>query len=454
MTLIIACILLIGYALIATSSITHVNKAAIAMFVGTVGWVLYICYGTDFVMSRHPSEYVEWLSGAKATSVAVKQYIAQNIFLKYVGRGAEIVLFLLATMTIVEILNNNGCFDFLTQTMRTRRSRKLLWVMSATTLLISANLDNLTTTTMMLVIMHDMVPSRSQRMLYGSAIVIAANCGGALTVIGDPTGLVLWTNEWVTATSYSMTLLIPCLIVWALPTWWIARQLPEHVDSQWHAMPYRGDDTNLRVWQRFLMLVVGIGGLWFIPTFHNITKLSPFLGALCVLSVLWVVNEMMNRKLMDVDKMIRRRTPLVLQYSIIQLMLFVMGMILAIGVVQETEAIDWLGRQCSVYIHNSWAMGVIAAAVSAVLDTFATSLSFFALMKDLPQNDIYYKIIAFSTAAGGTVMLTGSMAGLALMKMERMRTGWYLRHIGAPVAVAWLLAMAAMYAGQHLMTFI
>jgi len=135
-------------------------------------------------------------------------------------------------------------------------------------------------------------------------------------------------------------------------------------------------------------------------------------------------------------------------------MLFVMGMILAIGVVQETEAIDWLGRQCSVYIHNSWAMGVIAAAVSAVLDTFATSLSFFALMKDLPQNDIYYKIIAFSTAAGGTVMLTGSMAGLALMKMERMRTGWYLRHIGAPVAVAWLLAMAAMYAGQHLMTFI
>jgi len=445
MTLIIVAILLIGYALIATSSLTRVNKAAIAMFAGTVGWVLYICYGTDFVMSRHPSEYIEWLSGANATSTAVKQYIAQNIFLKYVGRGAEIVLFLLATMSIVEILNNNGCFDFLTQLMRTRRSRKLLWVMSAVTVLISANLDNLTTTTMMLVIMHDMVPARSQRMLYGSAIVLAANCGGALTVIGDPTGLVLWTNEWVTATSYSMALLVPTLIVWALPTWWIARQLPERIDSQWRAMPYRGDDTNLSVWQRLLMLIVGIGGLWFIPTFHNITKLSPFLGALCVLSVLWVVNEVVNRQLMDVDKMIRRRTPLVLQYGIIQLMLFVMGIILALGVVQETGAIAWLGRQCATYVHNSWVMGAVAAAVSAVLDTFATALSFFALMRDLPQNDIYYKIIAYCTAAGGSMMLTGSAAGLALMKMERMRVMWHIRRVGWMVALAWLVGMGAMY---------
>ena len=141
MTLIIVIILLLGYVLIATSSITRINKAASAMFAGTVGWVLYICWGTDYVMSQHPNEYIDWLAGANATSVAVKQYIAENIFLNYVGKGAEIVLFLLATMTIVEILNNNGCFDFLTQTMRTRNSRKLLWVITAITFIISANLD-------------------------------------------------------------------------------------------------------------------------------------------------------------------------------------------------------------------------------------------------------------------------------------------------------------------------
>ena len=294
MTLIIIAILLIGYVLIATSSITHINKAASAVFAGTVGWVLYICWGTDYVMAQHPDDYINWLAGANATSVAVKEYIAGNIFLNYVGKGAEIVLFLLATMIIVEILNNNGCFDFLTQIMRTRHSRKLLWLMTAITFLISANLDNITTTTMMLMIMHDIVPARRQRMIYGSAIVVAANSGGALTVIGDPTGLVLWTNELVTATNFSMALIIPCLICWIVPTLWLSRMLPERIDSQWRTMPYRGDDTNLKIWQRLVMLIVGIGGLWFIPTFHNITKLSPFLGALCVLSVLWIVNEVMT----------------------------------------------------------------------------------------------------------------------------------------------------------------
>lgn len=445
MTLIIVIILLLGYVLIATSSITRINKAASAMFAGTVGWVLYICWGTDYVMSQHPNEYIDWLAGANATSVAVKQYIAENIFLNYVGKGAEIVLFLLATMTIVEILNNNGCFDFLTQTMRTRNSRKLLWVITAITFIISANLDNITTTTMMLMIMHDIVPSRRQRMIYGSAIIIAANCGGALTVIGDTTGLLLWTNSMVTATDFSMSLMIPCLISWIVPTLWLSRMLPERIDSQWRTMPYRGDDTNLKIWQRLVMLIVGIGGLWFIPTFHNITKLSPFIGALCVLSVLWIVNEVMNSKMMDVDKMIQRRVPFVLQYGVVQLALFVMGIMLAIGVVQETGVIAWLSRWCSENIHNVWLMGVLAAAFSTVLDTFASALSFISLFPDLPLNAIYWKIIAYSTAMGGSTLMIGSVAGLALMKMEHIRVGWYLRNIGWVVILSWMMGMAVLY---------
>ena len=445
MTLFIVIILLLGYVLIATSSITRINKAASAMFAGTVGWVLYICWGTDYVMSQHPNEYIDWLAGANATSVAVKQYIAENIFLNYVGKGAEIVLFLLATMTIVEILNNNGCFDFLTQTMRTRNSRKLLWVITAITFIISANLDNITTTTMMLMIMHDIVPSRRQRMIYGSAIIIAANCGGALTVIGDTTGLLLWTNSMVTATDFSMTLMIPCLISWIVPTLWLSRMLPERIDSQWRTMPYRGDDTNLKIWQRLVMLIVGIGGLWFIPTFHNITKLSPFIGALCVLCVLWIVNEVMNIKMMDVDKMIQRRVPFVLQYGVVQLALFVMGIMLAIGVVQETGVIAWLSRWCSDNIHNVWLMGVLAAAFSTVLDTFASALSFISLFPDFPLNAIYWKIIAYSTAMGVSTLMIGSVAGLALMKMEHIRVGWYLRNIGWVVILSWLMGMAVLY---------
>ena len=462
MALIIISILIVGYVLIAMGHVTKMNKAAIAMFAGTVGWVLYICYGTDFVMSQHPREYSDFLSGAAATSANVKQFIAQNIFIKYVGKGAEIVLFLLSTMTIVEILDNNGCFDFLSEWMRTRSSRRLLWTMAGITFLISANLDNLTTTTMMLVIMHKLLPNRRQRMVFGSAIVLAANCGGALTVIGDPNGLLLWTNGAVTATSFSASLALPCLMAWLLPTWWLGRSLPSHVELQSTAMPYRGDDTNLNRWQRLLMLFVGIGGLWFIPTFHNITKLSPFLGALCVLSVLWIVNEVVNRKLMNIDQMIQRPTPRVLQYGIIQLMLFVMGVMLSIGAVRETGIINHIEQFCHANIHNVWIMGVIAGVSSCVIDTFATCMSFFSLhqvidaqqlrlfsdsdyMSAFVTNGMYWKIIAYCSAMGGNVLLLGSMSGLALMKMEHIHVGWYFKHVGAVAAIGSALGLVLMW---------
>ena len=157
----------------------------------------------DFVTSEHLADYSRFLhlGDADSTSTTVKYYISRNIFLPWVGRAAEIVLFLLATMTIVEILSNNGCFDFVRQLLRTRSSKKMLWTLAIVTFLISINLDNLTTTVMMLTMMHAIIPSRRQRMIYGSAILLAANCGGALTVIGNPEGLVLWNSGAVTATA-------------------------------------------------------------------------------------------------------------------------------------------------------------------------------------------------------------------------------------------------------------
>ncbi|MEE1545950.1 MAG: SLC13 family permease [Prevotella pectinovora] len=462
MTLIIVSILIIGYVLISTGWMTNVNRAAVAVFMGTVGWVLYICYGTDFVLAQHPREYSDFLMGVAPNPENVKHFISQNIFLDYVGRGAEIALFLLATMSIVEILNNNGCFDFLTELLYTRSSKKMLWLISIVTFVISANLDNLTTTTMMLVIIHKILANRRQRMLYGSAVIIAANCGGALTVIGDPTGLVLWNIGAVDASDFSMYLALPCLVSMALPVWWLGRQLPERVETQGFAIPYRGDDTNLNRWQRMLMLFLGIGGLWFIPTFHNITKLSPFLGALCVLSLLWVVNEIFNRRLMDVDKMIQRRIPRVLQYGVIQMVLFVLGIMFAVGVVVETGAVSTLAQWIDDNVHNVWILGIVSGFFGSVLDTFATSMSFVSLhpvvdvanlglwadsdyVGDFVRNGVYWKIIAYCSAMGGNMLLIGSVSGLALMKMERIRLGWYLRNVGWICFVAWLIGLAIMW---------
>ena len=470
MTLVIVAILLMGYLLIATENITKVNRAAVAIFAGTVGWVLYICFGMDFVTSQHAYEYSHYLHPENlgeipANSVTVKNFISRYIFLPYVGRAAEIVLFLLATMTIVQVLNNNGCFDFIRQLLRTRKSKKMIWVLSIVTFLISINLDNLTTTVMMLTIMHGIIPSRRQRMLYGGAILIAANCGGALTVIGNPEGLVLWNNGAVTATNFSMSLLLPCLAAWLIPTYLISRSLPEHVDTEWIVMPYRGDDTRLNVWQRLLMLFVGIGGLWFIPTFHTITKLSPFLGALCVLSVLWIVNEIFNRKLMNMDAMVEHRSPLVLQYGVIQMILFVMGIMMAVGVVKETGAFASLTDYLRIDENHPyvWMHGIAAGVISTVLDNFATSMSFFSipdilspdsLTSDIDTayscNGIYWQVIAYCVMAGGNVLGIGTISGLALMKMEHMRMGWFFHHIGWKALLGGVVGLAILWLSHNL----
>ena len=470
MTIVIVAILLMGYLLIATENITKVNRAAVAIFTGTVGWVLYICFGMDFVTSQHAYEFShylhpEGLGAIPANSVTVKNFIARHIFLPYVGRGAEIVLFLLATMTIVEILSNNGCFDFIRQLLRTRKSKKMLWILAIITFVISANLDNLTTTVMMLTIMHSIIPSRRQRMFYGGAILLAANCGGALTVIGNPEGLVLWNTGSVTATRFSMIMLLPCLAAWLIPTYLISRNLPERVDTEWIVMPYRGDDTRLNVWQRLLMLLVGIGGLWFIPTFHNITKLSPFLGAFCVLSVLWVVNEIFNRKLMNMDAMAERRTPRVLQYGIVQMMLFVMGIMLAVAVLKETGALKTLTTYLNINESNPsvWMHGMLAGVISTVLDNFATAMNFFSLPDLAGQDDlvsdavtayttngIYWSVITYCVMAGGNILGIGTISGLALMKMERMHVGWFFRNIGWKALLGGVIGLAILWLSHTL----
>ena len=455
MTLIIVTMLVLAYLLIATGHLTGVNKAAIAMFLGTIGWVIYVCWGADFVMAQHPEEYTEWLGNNSHSSDAVKLFIYNNVFLNYVGRAAAIVLFLLATMSIVELLNNNGCFDFITEWIRTRNSKRLLWTITLATFFLSANLDNLTTATMMLVIMHNILQNSRQRMYVGAAIVLAANCGGCFTVIGDPIGLILWGGGAVTATHFSGYLGIPAFLAWVVPTWLIGRELPERLDTAWSPSPYRGDDTRLNRWQRVVMLVVGIGGLWFIPTFHNITKLAPFLGALCVLSVLWVVNEAFNRKLLSADQTIQRRIPMSLQYGGLQQVLFVMGIMLGMGVVTETGVWSDVANWVDTYIHDIWLVGIVSGMLSSVVDSFTiaiSNISFYSIGSgDIATNGAYWSVIAYTTAVGGCLLSVGSVCGLALMRAEHVKLGWYVKHMTSKVLLGFILGYIALWLEIHLM---
>ena len=207
------------------------------------------------------------------------------------------------------------------------------------------------------------------------------------------------------------------------------------------------------------MFVVGIGGLWFIPTFHNITKLSPFLGALCVLSVLWVVNEIFNRKLFNTGETIHRRIPRVLQYGSMQMILFVLGIMLAMGVVSETGFFREVMAYIDKHTPNIWFFGVACATISSVLDSFVTTVSAVSLHSvvagesselanyaaNFAKNGAYWKMIAFATAMGGNILPIGSISGLALIQTERMRVGWYFIHVGWKALLGGILGMLLLW---------
>ena len=451
MTILITSILVISLFLIATERQTNINKAAVAVFASTLGWILYISFGSDFVMSQHSEGYLSFLNGLQHNSYAVKEYIARDIFLPYIGHAAEIVLFLLATMSIVGILHTNGCFDFLTLWVRTQNSKLLLWKLTTFAFIMSVNLDNISTIVLMLTVTNAILPRTRDRMLYGSMVFIAVIFGGALTVIGDPTGLVLWNKGAITASSYTLSMALPCFTAWILPTLIVSFRLPDTVEIERPSLPYRGDDTNMKLWQRGLMFLVGIGGLWFIPTFSAITKLPPFLGALCVLSLLWIVNEMFNRTIFVQNRRLRTDDiPQRIQYNTIQQILYIVGVVLAVGVVTETGSMHWVSEQIDNIIGNVWIIGVITATISTVLDSFATCVTMVSLHDLTPAdsfyavNGAYWKVLSFSTAVGGSILGIGSISGVVMMQRQGIPLSWYIKHITPLTLLSGIIALTVL----------
>ena len=459
MTIAILTLILFSYVLIATEHITHINKATTAVFAAVVGWVLYVCAGSDFVLHIHGDDFSEFAAGAAQTSQLIKQFIASHVFIRYGADICAIVLYLLATMSIVSVLHSNGCFDFIAQAARSRDSRVVLWTLVGFTALLSVNLDNLTTTVLMLMIMRQVVQHQRWRMWIGSAIVIAANCGGATTVIGDLTSLVVWSKGAVTPTDFSAALILPALVATAIPTALIARALPEHVELVRPTTIYRGDTQRLRVWQRAMLLTVGLGGLWFIPTFHRITLLPPFLGALCVLGVLWVLHELMNLRRIRSSQPVDARDDLRLEAASIQLILYFTGIFLCVALLIETGVMQSISAWCDEWIHNIYIMSVALGAISSVLDNIAlvlTGINIYPVAESssvltamlnpdyanafLPDGQ-YWHLIIYSGCVAGCLLPIGNVSGYTLMKAEDVTILWYVRHILPKVLLGWLVGL-------------
>ena len=456
MTIAIVTLMILGYLLICTEHITHINKATVAVFCGVWGWVLYVCVGPYYVETLHDAGFQEFLGNKDFSIKAVNEYIRQNVFAGHVAQLTNIVMYLLTTMAIVDVLSNNGCFDFVPKLCRQRSTWATVWMLALCSFLLSANLDNLTTAVVMLTMLNRLVVNHRQRMLLGTIIVIATNCGGCFTVIGDVTSLLVWTRGAVTPTNYTAALVLPALFATAIPTYLIGRKLPSHLDlKRSGAMMFRGNDEDVKLWQQILMFIIGMVGLWFVPTFYRLTNLPPFLGALCVLGVLWVVNEIVNRKRILSDQPLQAGMNRSLQYEVIQMIMFFLGIGLSVDILIEVGAMNQVALWCDAYIHNIYILSLVLGAVSAFMDNVALVISGISIypvldgtaaplteyMQSFVENGQYWHLITLSGCVGGCLLPIGNTAGYALMKAEDVSIWWYLKNITWKVFVGWFCAL-------------
>lgn len=455
MTIAIVILMLLGYVLICTEHITRINKATVALFCGVCGWVMYVCVGPYYIETLYHNLFQEYLGGQDYSIQAVNEFLREKVFAGHIAQLTSIVMYLLATMAIVEVLESNGCFEIVVKICRSRSTWVTVWMLVLCSFLLSANLDNLTAAVVMLMVMNRLVVNQKQRMLLGAIIVIATNCGGCFTVIGDVTSLLVWTRGAVTPTNYSAALILPALFATAIPTFLIGRKLPNHLDLKRTGVMFRGDDADVKLWQQLLMLFLGMGGLWFVPTFYRLTDLPPFLGALCVLGVLWVVNEIINRKRILSDQPFTTRTNRSLQYEMIQMIMFFLGVGLSVDILIEVGAMNSVADWCDRYIHNIYALSLVLGAVSSFMDNIAlvmTGISIYPVQEgnvaelakyaqSFVQNGQYWHLITLSGCVGGCLLPIGNTAGYALMKSEDVSIWWYFKHITLKVLLGWFCAL-------------
>lgn len=458
MTIAIVILMLFGYAFICMEHITNVNKATVALFCGVCGWVMFMCVGPHYIQSLHGLEFMNYL-GDEAYSVhAVNEYIYKHVFVKHMVQLCCIVMYLLATMAIVEVLSTNECFDFIIDLCRAKTKWRLTWALAVCSFLLSANLDNLASAVIMLTLLGKLVINPRQRCLLGAVVVIAVNCGGCFGVIGDVTSLIIWTHGAVTPTNYSAALIIPTIVATLIPTYLIGRKLPDHIDLKRPRVFFRGDDAAMPLWQRLVMLTLGLGGLWFVPTFYRLTMLPPFLGALCVLGVLWVVNEIFNHKRILSGQPVTLTANRPLQYEMLQMIMFFVGVSLCVDLLVEVGAFNNVARLCHNYIHNIYLLSVVIGFVSAVMDNIAlvmTSISIFPIAELQPslseyaaafaENGQYWHLVALSGCVGGCLLPIGNTAGYALMKHDGVGIWWYFKFISGKVFVGWIVALGVYF---------
>ncbi len=429
LTICIVALFVAGYLCIALESFTKINKAAIALLMCVGCWTL--------LMAGPAAYYPEVAEGS------IVHHIAEVIE-HHLGDAGGTLFFLMGAMTIVEIVDSNGGFNFVRDTIKTRSKRKLLWRVAFITFFLSAILDNLTTSIVMIMVLRKLVQSREERLIYAALVVIAANSGGAFSPIGDVTTIMLWIKGVITTQGVLTEIFIPSLVSMVIPAFIMQYTLEGKFPKEQN-LP-KAEVSQFTKTQRDIIFWLGVGGLVFVPIFKTLTHLPPFMGILLVLGVLWTVTEIFHHNTSEDDTMAKRVSDLLSRIDLSTIMFF-LGILMAVAVLQEVGVLTMLGEGLNeAFSGNCYLINGIIGVLSSIVDNVplvAGCMGMYPVAPDgaMAVDGIFWQLLAYCAGVGGSMLIIGSAAGVVVMGLEKITFGWYMKKITWIAFVGYLAGM-------------
>ena len=442
LSIIIVAVFCIGYLLIAVESVTKINKAAIALLMFVFCWTLFMI---------DPGQYI---SGAVGE---MKALAVSEVMEKHLGSTATTLFFLMGAMTIVELVDQNGGFNFVRDLLKTRTKRKLLWRIAFMTFILSAVLDNLTTSIVMVMILRKLVEDRKDRLIYAGLVVIAANSGGAFSPIGDVTTIMLWNKGLVTAAGVIMEIFIPSLISMLVPAYILSRSLHGKLEVKDFSQNERVDNP-LTETQRKTVFFLGVGGLVFVPVFKTITHLPPFVGILLILGILWTITEIFyaNLALPEETGGMQKRVTNMLSRIDMGTILFFLGILMAVACLETIGALELLGEGLNTTFNgNHYLVTGIIGVLSSIVDNVPLVAGCMGMYPveaagDMAVDGIFWQLLAYCAGVGGSMLIIGSAAGVVVMGLEKISFGWYMKKITWIAFVGYLAGILIYWAERSI----
>lgn len=409
----------IGYALIAVESVTKINKAAIAILMCVVCWTL-LAIGHS--------------------QIGLADFNLTHAIERNLGEAGTTLFFLMGAMTIVEVVDQHGGFKWVRGALRSKTKRGLLWKIAFMTAILSAVLDNLTTSIVMILLLHKLINDVKDRMWYASCVVIAANAGGAFSPIGDVTTIMLWNGKMITASGVISEIILPSFISFIIPTAIIQYKLKGNLELV--ADEHENTVSEVTKTQRKTIFALGVGGLCCVPVFHTVTHLPAFMGILAVLGMLWCVTEIFYRRKDEHDPKARRVVH-ILSHIDMATILFFLGILMAVATLSEIGVLTAVGEWLDTTVGNDYlvtgAIGVlssivdnvplVAGAMKMYTVTTAEMLAANPELANLAVDGVFWQLLAYCAGVGGSMLIIGSAAGVVVMGLERISFGWYMKNI-------------------------